>query len=106
MGRNDVDGDHLRNISRNDTGSDTGSTGFRQRSGIAVYYHAGDSIVLDGTDAGRKCIGTDRADDQRNPPVLRWLFPRIPEDHPALEQIAVNCIANVLGLGWAQLQQD
>ena len=34
-------------------------------------------------------------------PVLRWLFPRIPEDHPALEQIAVNCIANVLGLGWA-----
>lgn len=34
-------------------------------------------------------------------PALRWLFPRIPEDHPALEQIAVNCIANVLGLGWA-----
>ena len=34
-------------------------------------------------------------------PVLRWLFPRIPDDHPALEQIAVNCIANVLGLGWA-----
>ena len=25
----------------------------------------------------------------------------IPEEHPALEQIAVNCIANVLGLGWA-----
>lgn len=34
-------------------------------------------------------------------PVLRKLFPRIPEDHPALEQIAVNCIANMLGLGWA-----
>lgn len=34
-------------------------------------------------------------------PALRRLFPRIPEDHPALEQIAVNCIANVLGLGWA-----
>ena len=34
-------------------------------------------------------------------PALRWLFPRIPENHPALEQIAVNCIANVLGLGWA-----
>ena len=29
-------------------------------------------------------------------PVLRKLFPRIPEDHPALEQIAVNCIANML----------
>ncbi len=34
-------------------------------------------------------------------PILRWLFPRIPAGHPALEQIAVNCIANVLGLGWA-----
>lgn len=34
-------------------------------------------------------------------PALRCLFQGIPEDHPALEQIAVNCIANVLGLGWA-----
>lgn len=34
-------------------------------------------------------------------PVLGWLFPEIPKDHPALEQIAVNCIANILGLGWA-----
>ncbi len=34
-------------------------------------------------------------------PILRWLFPRIPKGHPALEQIAVNCIANILGLGWA-----
>lgn len=34
-------------------------------------------------------------------PLLCWLFPKIPKDHPAMEQIAVNCIANVLGLGWA-----
>ena len=34
-------------------------------------------------------------------PALRCLFPGIPEEHPALEQIAVNCIANLLGLGWA-----
>lgn len=34
-------------------------------------------------------------------PVLRKLFPGIPKDHPAMEQIAVNCIANILGLGWA-----
>lgn len=34
-------------------------------------------------------------------PVLKWLFPRIPKGHPAMEQIAVNCIANILGLGWA-----
>ncbi|MBR5509791.1 MAG: nucleoside recognition protein [Lachnospiraceae bacterium] len=34
-------------------------------------------------------------------PFLCWLFPRIPKEHPALEQIALNCIANMLGLGWA-----
>ena len=34
-------------------------------------------------------------------PILRWLFPAIPKNHPAMEQIAVNCIANILGLGWA-----
>lgn len=34
-------------------------------------------------------------------PVLQWLFPGIPKNHPAMEQIAVNCIANILGLGWA-----
>lgn len=34
-------------------------------------------------------------------PLLRFLFPRIPEDHPAHEHIATNMIANVLGLGWA-----
>lgn len=34
-------------------------------------------------------------------PALRCLFPDIPDGHPAMRQIAVNCIANILGLGWA-----
>ena len=34
-------------------------------------------------------------------PLLRRLFPRIPAGHPAMGQIALNCIANMLGLGWA-----
>ncbi len=34
-------------------------------------------------------------------PALSWLFPGIPREHPAMEHIAVNCIANILGLGWA-----
>lgn len=34
-------------------------------------------------------------------PILRFLFPRIPKDHPAMEQISTNLIANMLGLGWA-----
>lgn len=34
-------------------------------------------------------------------PVLHFLFPRIPKDHPSLEYISTNIIANILGLGWA-----
>jgi len=34
-------------------------------------------------------------------PVLRFLFPRIPAGHAALESISANMIANMLGLGWA-----
>lgn len=34
-------------------------------------------------------------------PFISFLFPRIPQEHPAREYIATNLIANVLGLGWA-----
>ena len=34
-------------------------------------------------------------------PLLKLLFPGIPEGHPAREHIAVNFISNFLGLGWA-----
>lgn len=34
-------------------------------------------------------------------PVLSFLFPKIPKQHPARKYIATNMIANVLGLGWA-----
>lgn len=34
-------------------------------------------------------------------PILHFLFPRIPANHPVNEYIAANIIANVLGLGWA-----
>src|SRR5690606_13866454 len=32
-------------------------------------------------------------------PVLRPLFPEVPEDHPALGMIALNLTANIFGLG-------
>lgn len=38
---------------------------------------------------------------QKMKPVIRFLFPRMPEDHPAAAQISTNMIANMLGLGWA-----
>lgn len=34
-------------------------------------------------------------------PFLKFMFPRLPEEHPAGEYIATNLIANVMGLGWA-----
>lgn len=34
-------------------------------------------------------------------PVLHFLFPELPEGHPALKPIAVNMAANMLGLGMA-----
>lgn len=34
-------------------------------------------------------------------PIIRFLFPDLPEGHPATEHIATNMIANFLGLGWA-----
>ncbi len=38
---------------------------------------------------------------KRMRPVLKFLFPYLPEGHPAGDAIATNMIANVLGLGWA-----
>jgi len=34
-------------------------------------------------------------------PLLKWLFPDVPQDNPAIEFIATNLIADFLGLGWA-----
>lgn len=38
---------------------------------------------------------------RRMRPLLRFLFPRLPEEHVANEYIATNMIANIFGLGWA-----
>lgn len=34
-------------------------------------------------------------------PVLKFIFPDLPEGHPAKQYIATNMIANFFGLGWA-----
>lgn len=38
---------------------------------------------------------------KRMTPILNFLFPDVPCDHPARKYIATNIIANFLGLGWA-----
>ena len=34
-------------------------------------------------------------------PLIRLLFPHIPNGHPAASYISTNFVANILGLGWA-----
>lgn len=34
-------------------------------------------------------------------PFIKFMFPDIPDNHPAGEYITTNIIANILGLGWA-----
>lgn len=34
-------------------------------------------------------------------PFLDFLFPDVPKNHPAREQMSANIAANILGLGWA-----
>ena len=34
-------------------------------------------------------------------PLIHFLFPRIPKDHPAKDAIVTNFLANIFGLGWA-----
>lgn len=34
-------------------------------------------------------------------PLMRFLFPKLPQNHKANEFITTNMIANILGLGWA-----
>lgn len=33
-------------------------------------------------------------------PLISFLFPRLPKNHPAMESISLNFIANIFGLSW------
>jgi len=45
--------------------------------------------------------GIIRMASRKIQPIVRFLFPNLPADHPANDHITTNIIANVLGLGWA-----
>jgi spore maturation protein A len=45
--------------------------------------------------------GLIRGLSARMRPILKFLFPEIPEGHKSLHYISTNIIANILGLGWA-----
>lgn len=45
--------------------------------------------------------GIIRMASKRMRPLIRFLFPNLPEGHKAQEHITTNFVANFLGLGWA-----
>ena len=42
---------------------------------------------------------------KRMGPVMRFLFPEVPEDHPAMRAAGMNMICNVFGLGAAAMER-
>lgn len=38
---------------------------------------------------------------RRMKPLIHFLFPKLDRDHPAVGEISLNFVANILGLGWA-----
>ena len=71
----------------------------------AVLSSAREAVTLAITMLGIMEIGNSAglmdALTRRAEPVLNFLFPGLRRGHPARKQIAVNLIANMLGLSWA-----
>ena len=77
----------------------------------ALLSAAGEAISLYITTAGvltlwtglmevAKTSGLIHAATKWIYPMVTFLFPHIPKDHPAMEHISLNFIANTLGLNW------
>ncbi len=48
-----------------------------------------------------KEAGIIEAMSRKMGPIVKFLFPQVPKEHPARAHITTNMIANFLGLGWA-----
>lgn len=77
----------------------------------AALSAAGEAISLCITTAGvltlwtglmeiAKTAGIVQSATRLIQPLIRYLFPRLPKNHPAIQHISLNFIANFLGLNW------
>ena len=77
----------------------------------AILSAAGEAISLCITTAGvlalwsglmevAKTSGLIHAATKWIYPLITFLFPKLPKNHPAIEHISLNFIANTLGLNW------
>ena len=86
-------------------------TGNIQAVNDAALSAAGEAISLCITTAGVLTLWTGLTEVAKNAgiitsaakvirPLIFYLFPNLPKDHPAVEHISLNFIANFLGLNW------
>lgn len=86
-------------------------TGNIQNVSDAAISAAGEAITLCITTAGTlslwtglmeiaKTSGIIKSAARRIRPLISFIFPRLPKNHPAMEHISLNFIANFLGLNW------
>lgn len=77
----------------------------------AVLSSSGEAISLCITTAGVLTLWTGLMEIAKNSgiitsaakmirPLIAWIFPNLPKNHPAAEHISLNFIANFLGLNW------
>lgn len=77
----------------------------------AILSSGGEAISLCMTTAGILTLWTGLMEAARSAgllrsavkgisPLISFLFPELPKDHPAAESISMNFIANFLGLNW------
>lgn len=86
-------------------------TGNIQNVSDAAVSAAGEAITLCITTAGTlslwtglmeiaKTSGTINSATHKIRPLISFIFPQLPKNHPAMEHISLNFIANFLGLNW------
>lgn len=87
-------------------------TGSIAEAGEAAFSSAGEAVELCFTMCGIMAfwVGLMKVAERSGMvagltkairPFVHFMFPKIPENHRALQPISVNIIANILGLGWA-----
>ena len=74
---------------------------FLQRSRHPLHHDDGRHVLWTGLMEIAEKSGILKTATVRLSPLIHFLFPELPKDHPAEKPIAANIIANVLGLGWA-----
>ena len=101
LGRDDLNRNPVGSLSRNSGSGD--HRGFKRsgRGGFFGNHHAGDHDLLEWILQIGQTSGLVDWLAGKMEPVLDFLFPHLEKGHPARKHMAVNMIANMLGLGSA-----